>query len=204
MRNSEAEFRRLLRVRTEGIADLTPEQELALFRHFELVLGWNRVLNLTRIEDLAAAVDRHYAESLYLASFLPVDRGKIVDIGSGAGFPGFPVAVLRPDCDVVLVESHRRKSAFLTEAGDLVTNVQVCTERIELVEGFFDVAVSRAVQIGEILPWAREHAGSIALLTTPGLAEPLADEVGRLALHTVPWLPEHVVATGEFHVKHPG
>jgi 16S rRNA (guanine527-N7)-methyltransferase len=71
---------------------------------------------LSSIRDAETAVVRHYCESLYLAIHLPPGGHRIVDLGSGAGFPGFPIAVARPECSVVLVESHQRKAAFLKEA----------------------------------------------------------------------------------------
>lgn len=172
-----------------------------MFHHFELVLRWNRVLNLTRIEDTTAAVDRHYAESIFLAGILPAGPLRIVDIGSGAGFPGFPVAAMRPESRLVLVESHQRKCAFLREAGDQIRNVTVRAERIEAVCDQFDVAISRAVQISDFLTWARSHSSSLALLTTPELASPLKSELEGFATHPIPWAPEHTVVTGKFHVE---
>jgi 16S rRNA (guanine527-N7)-methyltransferase len=84
----------------------------ALRAHFELLQRWNKSLNLTRIDS----VERNYGESLFLGRHLPPGPLRICDIGSGAGFPGFPVAVLRPDCEITLIEAHQRKAVFLKEA----------------------------------------------------------------------------------------
>src|SRR6185369_11634689 len=61
------------------------------------MLRWNKMINLTRIERMEEVVDRHYAESLFLGSNLPAGPITIGDVGSGAGFPGLPIAVLRPE-----------------------------------------------------------------------------------------------------------
>src|SRR5262245_43642475 len=93
--------------------------------YYDLLLRWNRVLNLTPITDGREAVQRHYCESLFVGTVLPPTELRIVDIGSGAGFPGFPLAVLRPDCSITLVESHQRKAVFLREASRGATNLRV-------------------------------------------------------------------------------
>ena len=147
-----AVFRDLLRDRLRGIAELTDEQAAALESHYNLLVLWNRTLNLTTIRDLPEVIERHYGESLFLAARLPAGPLRIVDVGSGAGFPGLPVAVYRPDCAVTLIESHQRKAVFLKEAARDLTNMRVLARRAEQVAGQvnekndeFDLAVSRAV-----------------------------------------------------------
>lgn len=157
-------FADLLRRCLAGVLDLelSPEQIGLLQGHYELLLRWNRSLNLTRIEGLEEAVERHYAESLFLGAHLPApvqapEQGseqirpqRIADIGSGAGFPGFPVAVLRPDCRVALIESHQRKAVFLREASRAVPNVEVIAKRAEDVAFGFDLVISRAVSYEDL------------------------------------------------------
>src|SRR5437868_3656406 len=99
-----------------GLPELPLAKLAALEVHYNLLLRWNTVLNLTGITDLDTAVERHYCESIFLAAHLPAGPLRLADIGSGAGFPGLPIAVLRPDCMVTLIESHQRKSVFLREA----------------------------------------------------------------------------------------
>ena len=77
-------FRELLLERVAGFCQLTPSQLDELQRHYELMLRWNKVINLTRIEHVQDAVDRHYAESLFLGANLPAGRLRIADVGSGA------------------------------------------------------------------------------------------------------------------------
>ncbi len=147
-------FREKLKAKVSGFVALTDQHLAALERHYELMRHWNRVLNLTRIEDLDEVVERHYGESLFLATHLPKQSLRIVDIGSGAGFPGFPVAVIRPDCDVTLVEAHHRKAVFLKEAVRGMSGVHVAACRAEsLVSDIgesaapaYDWMISRAVK----------------------------------------------------------
>jgi len=128
-----------------------PTQKIALLEaHYELLLRWNKTINLTTIKELEAIVERHYCESIFLGSHLPANPVSIADIGSGAGFPGIPVAVLRPDCMVTLIESHQRKAVFLREASRKLANVQVLSRRAEEVSDRFDVAVSRAVSYQDL------------------------------------------------------
>src|SRR5438067_1421660 len=110
------EFKELLSGEFAPFGSLTEQQLSLLEHHYSLLLRWNETINLTRISDLPNSVRYHYCESLYLARSLPPRPLTIVDIGSGAGFPGIPVAVYRPDCSVDLVESHGRKAVFLKEA----------------------------------------------------------------------------------------
>ncbi len=166
-------FTDLLHATLAGIVDLSPEQFSALERHYELLLKWNRTVNLTAIRDTAEIVTRHYGESLFLAAHLPQGPLRIVDIGSGAGFPGLPVAILRPDCAVTLLESHQRKAVFLKEASRSVSNIKVLAQRAEEVSASgaeFDWALSRAVSYKDLAPVLKVLAPNADLLT--GREEP--------------------------------
>ena len=112
-----------------------------------MLVRWNKVLNLTSIRTLEEAIERHYGESVFLAAHLPAGVLSIADVGSGAGFPGIPIAVVRPDCRVTLIEAHRRKAVFLREAARDLPNVTVIADRAESVHQSFDIAVSRAVKL---------------------------------------------------------
>jgi 16S rRNA G527 N7-methylase RsmG len=138
-------FRELLLRRVSGFCQLSATQLDQLQQHYELMLRWNKIINLTRIEELEEVVDRHYAESLFLGVNLPAGPLTIADVGSGAGFPGIPIAVLRPEVTVALIESHQRKAVFLKEATRGLTNVTVIGKRAEDVRRKFDWVVSRAV-----------------------------------------------------------
>jgi len=155
-------FKKLLAMEFEPYASLSGLQLDQLESHYSLLLKWNERLNLTRITSLTESVQFHYCESLFLARFLPPGRHRIVDIGSGGGFPGIPVAIFRPECEVTLVESHQRKSVFLREASRMLSNVRVEAKRAEDVEERFDWVISRAVAPSNVL--GLEVAPALALL----------------------------------------
>ena len=153
---SEAEdFSAVLASRFRQCGELSSGVASELFRHYSLLLRWNRGMNLTSISGLEEAVVRHYCESLFLGVQLPAAAVSVLDVGSGAGFPGVPLAILRPDCTVTLAESHRRKAVFLREATRHLANVRVAACRAEEVAGRFDWVVSRAVKWADVLKVAR-------------------------------------------------
>jgi len=151
---------------------ISPEQAAQLEAHYALLVLWNRKLNLARMGSRTEAIERHYNESLFLARHLPPGPLKIADIGSGAGFPGLPVAIVRPDCSLTLVESRQKKAAFLREASRNLPNVDVFAHRAEESEAFFDWAISRAVSYEDLRPLLARLAPNAALLT--GAEEPPA------------------------------
>jgi 16S rRNA (guanine(527)-N(7))-methyltransferase RsmG len=169
------------------LSDIQLEQ---LECHYAALTRWNERLNLTRIRDLEESVRLHYCESLFLGRFLPPGSHKIVDIGSGAGFPGVPVAILRPECEVTLVESHQRKTVFLREASRGLSNVRVIPKRAEDVEETFDWLISRAVAPDEVLEL--KLGRNIALLIGEGDSASLTGETVP-----IPWGIHRVL----FHVK---
>lgn len=138
---------------------LTPQQVSELYRHYQLLQRWNLRLNLTSIREAREIVVRHYCESLFLGTLLPAGEISVADIGSGAGFPGIPMAVLRSDCRFLLIESHRRKAVFLREATRDYANVRVLAERAERLDGQFDWAVCRAVKFDGSLARLARHLG---------------------------------------------
>ncbi len=125
-----------------------PEGAIArLAGHLALVEKWNRVHNLTAVRNTDQMVPLHALDSLSILAHLG-NAAKVVDVGTGAGFPGIPLAIARPAMRVTLLDSSHKKCAFLqqakTELG--LSNVDVVCDR---VEGWkpaekFDVAVSRA------------------------------------------------------------
>ncbi len=162
-------FASLLGANLAGVCLLDGLQLDQLYLHYEALRTWNRVINLTAVRSMEDAVVRHYCESLFLAIHLPPAPLSIADLGSGAGFPGVPVAVFRPDCRVTLIESHKRKAVFLREATRDIPNISVRAIRAESVSDRFDWLVSRAVSPEEVVHLAPRLATSIGLLT--GLAD---------------------------------
>jgi len=145
------DFKSLLTLEFSPYGALSPQQLALLEDHYRLLLRWNKKINLTRITNLQDAIRYHYCESLYLATRLPSGPLRVVDIGSGAGFPGIPVAIFRPECLVDLVESHQRKAVFLREAARGLTNVRVLARRAEAVTDSYDWTISRAVRPDDVL-----------------------------------------------------
>jgi 16S rRNA (guanine527-N7)-methyltransferase len=160
---------------------LTCEQLSALYSHYGLLTRWNQALNLTTVTALEESVVRHYCESLFLGAHLSEACGTVLDVGSGAGFPGIPVAVLRPDCKITLSESHLRKAVFLREATRQMANVCVEARRAEQMDTeAFDWVISRAVKWSDVIGLGHRR---IALL----LGQEDAAAVCRVS--TVKWQP---------------
>ena len=159
------DFRSLLAATFAPYQALSEIQLDALHAHYELLCKWNKKLNLWRVKDIREAVELHYCESLYLARTLPPGSLRVVDVGSGAGFPGFPIAILRSQCEVDLLESDQRKAAFLREACHGHSNLRVVASRAEeCTTKRYDWIVSRAVRAEAVegLPLA----ANCALLTS--------------------------------------
>lgn len=122
-----------------------------------LMEKWNRVYNLTAIRGKERIVSHHLLDSLSVLPHLEAKR--CADVGSGAGLPGIPLAIARPDWEVVLIESNTKKAAFLQQAViELeLSNVAVRAERAEnLQESGFDLVISRAFsEMGEFARLSR-------------------------------------------------
>jgi 16S rRNA (guanine527-N7)-methyltransferase len=128
---------------------LSPSTVTAFGRYLELLLQWNRRINLTAIDDPAEVIDRHFLDSLSVVPHVPAAATRLVDVGSGAGFPGAVVALLRPALGVTLWEPNQKKVAFLRTVAQAlpVPNLSVEARRAErpLPEAErFSAAVSRA------------------------------------------------------------
>jgi len=188
-------FAELLIRHLGGRLTINEEQISALDRHYQLLVKWNRVLNLTSIRNTEEAVIRHYCECLFFASLLP-DSGRVLDLGSGAGFPGVPVAILHPEMRVTLLESHQRKAVFLKEATRDLKNVDVVPKRAEDTSGTWDLVVSRAVDPQEVLRQAPRLASRIGMLV--GGADSLLFEKRT----KLPWGDDRWAAFTMFHVEH--
>src|SRR5205085_9631979 len=98
-----------LRLSAAAGGSLDAVQQEKLSRYLDLLLEANRSINLTRITDRAAAEVQHVGDALTLLPFLPTDSFSLVDVGSGGGVPGIPLAIARPDAQVLPVESTKKK-----------------------------------------------------------------------------------------------
>jgi len=144
------EFRELLAKEFAPYRVLSEAQLDALEAHYDLLCRWNKKINLCRFRDVKEAVQLHYCESLYVGLWVPNGAVRIVDVGSGAGFPGIPVGILRRDCDVDLLESDQRKAAFLREATHGRPNLHVLVARAESCGNRYDWMISRAVRAEDV------------------------------------------------------
>jgi 16S rRNA (guanine527-N7)-methyltransferase len=113
----------------------------------ELLMKWNRVYNLTAVRDPAGMVSRHILDSVAVLPFL---RGTtLLDVGTGAGFPGLPLAILRPDLELTLLDANAKKLRFVRQAiAELgLGNVAVVQARMQEYQPAraFDMVISRAV-----------------------------------------------------------
>jgi 16S rRNA (guanine527-N7)-methyltransferase len=132
---------------------LSEDQHRQLGRYLDLLLEGNARMNLTRITDRADAELRHVGDSLTLLAFLPQGEQRIADVGSGGGVPGIVVAIARPDARVVLIESTKKKAAFLRATIEALglSNMAVSDQRVEdlgrsaLHREGYDVVTARAV-----------------------------------------------------------
>lgn len=170
--------------------DLSPTQVDQIVAYLHLLLRWNQKINLTAIRDPADCVTRHFGESLFLARHLAL-CGNLVDIGSGAGFPGLALKIAVPDLSVTLLEPVAKKRAFLKEAARTCgfRHVQVRGERLEELASStpapaFDFATMRAVGNLEVLvPVAAQclkPGGSLCLWLTQDQAAGLSSIACRL------------------------
>ena len=135
------------------------DQVLQIQRYIKILLTWNEKINLTAIRDPLEILYRHFCESMYAAEIIPERGGRLADVGSGGGFPGLPLKIVRPDLLVFLVESNLKKATFLAEVvRELgLKGVRVIVSRYEgLSEEVapLDVVCSRAVgEFGPFLDW---------------------------------------------------
>jgi len=138
-----------------GIEGLSEEQVNQMVKHYALLCKWNHRFNLTRITNPRDAALLNYAESLIGARFASQAK-KMLDIGSGAGFPAVPIAIARPKLDVTALEANQKKSLFLTEAKFELSlaNLRVMTARLEDIDcSGYDLLTCRALDRAEaILP----------------------------------------------------
>ena len=125
-----------------------------LLDYVDLLARWNAAYNLTAVRDPGEMVTRHLLDSL---AILPhVGGATLADLGSGAGLPGIPLAIVAPEREILLVDSNGKKARFLREAVRRLglARTRVAESRVENVEGTFDCITARAfASLGEMLAW---------------------------------------------------
>lgn len=128
---------------------LSDAQRARLSAYLTLLAKWNKTYNLTAIREPQRMVTHHLLDALAVVPHLPATAGlRILDVGSGGGVPGIPLAIARPDAHVVMVDSNHKKAAFLVQAAiELgLANVESHAVRIEdyAPDAPFDIVISRA------------------------------------------------------------
>jgi 16S rRNA (guanine527-N7)-methyltransferase len=154
--------------------------------YIDLLLKWNARINLTAIREPSEIVQRHFGESLFVAKYVLQQKQTqtAIDLGSGAGFPGVPFAMVAPRVQVTLIESQLKKATFLKELIRVLElkNVKVFSDRAESYTGTADLVMLRAVEkFEQALPMAArltKAGGRIALMIGSGQVES-ARRVGR-------------------------
>ena len=157
---SEATIRHAL---GEFQVTVNDEQILRIQQYIKILRHWNEKLNLTAIREPLEILYRHFCESMFAVGAIPVEKCRLADIGSGPGFPGLPMKILKPEIELFLVESNIKKGTFLAEiVRDLeLTNTRVLISRYEeLSEELapLDFVCSRALgEFGPFLEWAAKE-----------------------------------------------
>ena len=178
-------------VREAGLEELSPEQLQQFDCYLGLLLKWNSKLNLTAVREPEAIIRRHFVECIQCAQILPLlpAGSTLLDFGSGAGLPGIPIAICRPDLRVTLAESQRKKTSFLRETVRYVgLKAEVYDGRVEqMTAGMqFEVVTLRAVdRMIEACQYASRRVASggfMALFTTERMESDL-----KLAVLEIAW-----------------
>jgi 16S rRNA (guanine527-N7)-methyltransferase len=191
--------------RTLGL-DLSPPQLDQFLTYLDLLLKWNRRINLTALCTPDEIITRHFLDSLLLLPQLP-ETGRLLDIGSGAGFPGLPLKIARPGLSVDLVEATTKKVSFLKEAvrrlglsGVNVFPVFLGEEPLPLEPTEpWDVFLSRGVNMEVVLRAIAPYWGPaqrLLLMKGPGWREEIENGASFLNKH-------QVQTTGPIRVKNP-
>jgi len=158
---------------------LTPFQvqlssgQIAQIREYvRLLLKWNQSVSLTSVVDPVEIVARHFGESMFISCLIPVKNCRLADLGSGAGFPGLALKIVAPTVRIRLIESNKKKCAFLSEVARSLEmkDVEVMPIRFNEIQAsgdFADIVTARAVGgFREILHWTKgalAHRGHLAL-----------------------------------------
>lgn len=181
---SPEQIKELLRPYVTGSAAVAAGMYEKLAEYLDLILKWNLRVNLTAIREPENIVHRHFGESLF-AGFQIGETDSLLDFGSGAGFPGIPIQLLRPKLRVTLAEARGRKAAFLREAVRVLElKTEIWAARVETLppEQRFDTVALRAVDemdaaVAEAVRRARRQ---IVILGTRGASYRTLSENFRL------------------------
>ena len=190
-----------------GSFELTPLQEERFLALDALYREWNAKINVISRKDIEAVYDHHVLHSLAIAKYLSasgltLDGASVLDLGTGGGFPGIPLAILYPDAQFTLCDSVGKKTIVARAVSEALrlTNVQIVNARAESLPGGFDYVVSRAVaSLTDFYPWVKgKFTKGILYLKGGDINEELCNTMARYKLakgsvHTWPvsnWLDD--------------
>jgi len=177
----------------EGLKELSlphPAEHLnAFMTYLSELKKWNRAYNLTSLKTDEEIIIKHFLDSLLYLKAMPQGGIRVMDVGSGAGFPGIPIKIIRPEIEMYLVEPKRKKAAFLRHMiGTLrISNIEVVEKRVEDLESMdVDVAVTRALfdirDFCKKLSPVLERGGILILSKGPRVTEEL-EQLGKTDLN---------------------
>src|SRR6266567_1165176 len=149
------------------------DQVLQIQQYIKILLAWNEKVNLTAIRDPLEILHRHFCECMYAAEAIPLEKGRLADVGSGGGFPGLALKIMRPGLQVFLVESNIKKVTFLAEVirelglngaqvlarryeelGEEVAPLDyVCSRALGEFPGFLEWATSEQIAAKQVILW---------------------------------------------------
>ena len=133
---------------SELAIQVSPPQLAALLEYLSLLVRWNRSFNLTAVRDPLAMVERHLLDSLAILAHVPAAGLRLIDVGTGAGLPGVPLAIMQPENRIDLLDSNGKKTRFLFQVKTVLglANMAVRHARAEdwAPADAYDVVVSRA------------------------------------------------------------
>ena len=148
-----SEFSKLMREYGKEISiEFTEEQLNKFYKYMNFLLEWNKKINLTAITDQKEVILKHFIDSLTVLKYIKKGQ-KLIDIGTGAGFPGIPIKILREDVEITLLDSLNKRIKFLDETIQLLKlkNIKTIHSRVEDLgknkeyREKFDIVISRAV-----------------------------------------------------------
>ena len=173
---------------------IAPAQAEQFQTYMELLLEWNEKMNLTAITDPDEVVEKHFLDSLTLLSWPKLKQGaKVIDVGTGAGFPGIPLKIMRPDIDLTLLDGTMKRLNFL---GEVCAALKLSARRVhkraeeagldKTMRERYDLAAARAVAS---LPVLAEYClplikmkGHFIAMKGPGAAEELKEAANALEI----------------------
>lgn len=168
------------------------EKKEKLVRYYELLIERNNVMNLTAVTDPEGVVTRHFADSILGASLIP-EGARVIDVGTGAGLPGVPLKIMRPDIELTLLDSLNKRIGFLSEVdAELKLGCRLVHSRAEdggMRPEFrekYDVALSRAVaEARVVLEWTLpfvKPGGASVMYKGPGAGDEIEAAKNALKL----------------------